>query len=155
MYWVDINLALRNGLKFYQTRSNAIILLETLPAYCIPKAIRMETGAVIYEKVYVSPLPPPTISLKHDWKRELGSEDAQRPDGQVVQQFKSSLSKQPTPNPDHDRTGQPVVGTDRTEQPVVGTGATQTRSSDDSKSFNVENKTAHDRTGQPVVNRDE
>ena len=33
-------------------------------------------------------------------------------------------------------------------------GASQTRSSDDSKSFNVEDKTAHDRTGQPVVGRD-
>ena len=31
----------------------------------------------------------------------------------------------------------------------------QTRSSDDSKSFNVEDKEAHNRTGQPVVNRDE
>ena len=40
-------------------------------------------------------------------------------------------------------------------QPVVETGATQTRPSDDSKSFNVEDKAAHDRTGQPVVNRDE
>ena len=103
-----------------------------------------------------------------------------RPDGQVVQQLKSSQSNQPTPNPDHDRTVQPVVGTDpgiasggrktsrsqeietrsfheeavkhdRTGQPVVETGAPQTRSSDDSKSFNVEDKTAHDRTGQPVV----
>ena len=72
-----------------------------------------------------------------------------------MQQFKSSQSNQPTPNPDHDRTGQPVVGTDRTVQPVVETGETQARSSDDSKSFNVEDKTAHDRTGQPVVNRDE
>ena len=44
--------------------------------------------------------------------KELGSEDAQRPDGQVMQHFKSSQSNQPTPNPDHDRTGQPVVGTD-------------------------------------------
>ena len=42
VYWVDINLALRKGLKFYQTRSNAIILHETLPAYCIPKVVRME-----------------------------------------------------------------------------------------------------------------
>ena len=50
----------------------------------------METGEVIYEKVFASPRPPPKISLKHDWKRELGSEDAQRPEGQVVQQFKSS-----------------------------------------------------------------
>ena len=37
-YGVDINLALKKGLKFYQTRSNAIILHETLPAYCIPKS---------------------------------------------------------------------------------------------------------------------
>ena len=33
VYWVDINLALKKGLKFYQTRSNAIILHEALPAY--------------------------------------------------------------------------------------------------------------------------
>ena len=30
VYWVDINLAQKKGLKFYQTRSNAIILHETL-----------------------------------------------------------------------------------------------------------------------------
>ena len=47
----------------------------------------METGEVIYEKENASPRPPPKISLKHDWKRELGSEVAQRPDGQDVQQF--------------------------------------------------------------------
>ena len=67
---VDINLALKKGLKFYQTRSNAIILHETLPAYCIPEVVRMETGEVIYEKVYASPRPPPNISLKHDWMKE-------------------------------------------------------------------------------------
>ena len=77
------------GLKFYQTRSNAIIIHETLPAHCIPKVVSMETGEVIYEKVYMSPRLPPKISLKHDWKRESGSEDAERPEGQVVQQFKS------------------------------------------------------------------
>ena len=68
---------------------------------------------------------------------------------------KSSLSNQPTPNPDHDRTGQPVVGTDRSGQPVVETRASQTRSSHESTSFNVEDETIHDRTVQPVVNRDE
>ena len=30
VYWVDIDLAQKKGLKFYQTRSNAIILYETL-----------------------------------------------------------------------------------------------------------------------------
>ena len=145
----------------------------------------METGGVIFERVFAAPRPLPKISLKHDWMKELGSEVAQRPDGQVVQQSKSSQSNQPNPNPDHDRTGTPVVCPqrgakeasrsqeietrsfreeavkhDRTRQPVVGRdtnhepGARQTRSSDDSKSFNVEDKTAHDRTEQPVVGRD-
>ena len=31
VFWVDINLAIREGLTFYQTRSNAIILQGTLP----------------------------------------------------------------------------------------------------------------------------
>ena len=39
VYWVDIKHPLKKGLKFYQTRSNAIILHETLPAYCIPKVV--------------------------------------------------------------------------------------------------------------------
>ena len=109
VYWVDINLALKKGLKFYQTRSNAIILHDTLPAFCIPKVVRLKTGEVLYEKVYASPHPPPKISLKHDWMKELGSEVAQRPEVQIVQQSKSSQSNQPDPNPDHDRTGTPVV----------------------------------------------
>ena len=32
VYWVDIKLAQKKGLKFYQTRSNAIILYNTLPS---------------------------------------------------------------------------------------------------------------------------
>ena len=91
VYWVDINLALETWLKFYQTRANAIILHETLPAYCLPKVVRMETGEVINEKVYMSPRPPPKISLKHEWKRELGSEHAQRPEvGQLSRSFQSN-----------------------------------------------------------------
>ena len=39
VYWVDINLALKKGLKFYQTRSNAVILHETLPANLFRKLL--------------------------------------------------------------------------------------------------------------------
>ena len=67
VYWVDIDLAIRKGLTFYQTRPNAIILQGTLPAYCIPKVVRWKTGEVLYEKAYMSPRPPPKISLRHDW----------------------------------------------------------------------------------------
>ena len=113
VYWVDINLALRKGFKFYQTRSNAIILHDTLPAYCIPKVVRMETGEVLYEKVYMSPRPPPKISLHHEWTKELGSkvvqqpegETVRQPEGEVVRQTKFFQSTQPTPNPIRDRSG--------------------------------------------------
>ena len=120
VYWVDINLAIRKGLTFYQTRSNAIILHETLPAYCIPKVVRLKAGEVFCEKAYMSPRPPPKISLMHEWTKELGSEHAQRPEGQVVQPPRSFQSNQPIPNPSRDRSGQPVVRTDRPGQPVVG-----------------------------------
>ena len=94
MYWVDIQIALRKGLKFYQKRCNASILYDTLPAYCIPKAFMMETGEIIYEKVYASPGLPPKISFKDNWMKELdsevagGSEDSQ----QIQPKSKTQLS---------------------------------------------------------------
>ena len=103
IHWVDINLAMKIGLKFYQTRSIAIIL-----AYCIPKVVRMEKSST---KKYTCHLfRPPKISLKHDWKRELGSEHAQRPEvGQLSRRFQSN---QQIPNPSRERSGRPVVKDD-------------------------------------------
>ena len=88
VFWVDINLAIREGLTFYQTRSNAIILQGTLPACCIPKVEKLKTGEVLYERPYLSPRPPPKISLRHDhdWTRgndQLGSTVEQQPVGET------------------------------------------------------------------------
>ena len=180
LYRVDINLAQKKGLKFYQTRSNAIILHETLPAYCIPKVVRMETGDVIYEKVYASPRPPPKISLKHDWMKELVSEVARQPEGEVAGQAKVFQPTQLNPNPNHDRTERPVVCSenksrsqeidtrfsresknsileedanhDRMVRPVVcSQNTSQTRLSRDCKNSNLKEKANHDRTWRPVV----
>ena len=43
VFWVDIDLAIRGGLTFYETRSNAFILQGTLPAHYISKVERLET----------------------------------------------------------------------------------------------------------------
>ena len=75
--WVDIQLAQRKGLKFYQTRSNAIILYDTLLACCILKVVVKKCEEIIYHKVYVSLRPPPTISFKDNWMKEF-SKDTQR-----------------------------------------------------------------------------
>ena len=47
VYWVDIDLLIREGLTFYQTRSNAIILQGTLPAHCIVKVERLKNGGEV------------------------------------------------------------------------------------------------------------
>ena len=96
VFWVDTDLAIQKGLTFCQTRSNAIILQGTLPAYCIPKVVRLKTGEVLYEKSYMSPRPPPKISLQHnhDWTRgndELGSTVDQQPEGKVVRQSRREV----------------------------------------------------------------
>ena len=86
---VDIQLAPRKGLKFYQTRSNAIILYDTLPA-CISKAIVMKSEEIIYQKVYVSLRPPPKISHKDNWMCETDSD--------VAASSKDTQRIQPKPN---------------------------------------------------------
>ena len=136
---------MKKGLKFCQTRSNAIILQGILPAYCIQKVVWMETGEVLHEKVYASPRPLPKISLTHDWIKELGSEVAQQPEGEVAQQSKNSQSSQPNPKPDHDRTGRPVVCPQR--------GALRSQEIE-TRSFREE-AVKHDGTVKPVVCRDE
>ena len=82
-------------MTFYQTRSNAIIHQGTLPAYCIPKVVRLKTGEVLYEKAYMSPRPPPQISLRHDWTKELGSKVARQPQEEVARQPREEVARQP------------------------------------------------------------
>ena len=69
---------------------------ETLPAYCIPKVVRLKIGEVVYERPYLSPRPPPEISLRHDhdWTRakvQLGSTVDQLPEGKVVRQSRGEV----------------------------------------------------------------
>ena len=81
VYWVDIELAQQKGLKFCQARCNAIILYDIFPACCISKVVVMESGEIIHEKVYESPRPPPKISLRNNWMKELGPEVARQAEG--------------------------------------------------------------------------
>ena len=65
--------------------------------------------------IQMSPRLPPKISLKHEWKRELGpkvarqpeGEVARQPEGEVARQAKFFQTTQPTPNPIRDRSGRP------------------------------------------------
>ena len=61
MYWCNLKLAQKRGLQFYQTRSHAIVLYNTLPAICIEKAVCMKTKEELYHKVYQSPRLPSDV----------------------------------------------------------------------------------------------
>ena len=87
----------------------------------------------------MSPRSPPKISLRHDWTKELGSKVARQPEGEIARQAKFFQPTQPIPSPNCDRSGQLDI-----TQDVI---SVQTRSSEDSKSLNVEQ--THDRSGQP------
>ena len=142
VYWVDINLAIKKGLTFHQTQSNAIVLQGTLPAYCIPKVVRMETGEVFFEKVYMSPRPPPKISLKHEWTRDLGSDHAQRAEaGQLSRSFQSN---QPTLNPIRERSGRPDI----THDMIC---VQDERKTSRSQEIDCEEPSSSERTGRPVT----
>ena len=94
------SVAQRKGLKFYQTRLNALLLHDTLSAFCILKVVVMESGEIIYEKVYVSPRPPPKISFKDFRMKALDSE--------VARSSKDTQRIQPKPKTQLSSTRRPV-----------------------------------------------
>ena len=49
VFWCNLKLAQQRGLQSYQTRSNAVILYDTLPAEFVEKAICMKAGDQLYE----------------------------------------------------------------------------------------------------------
>ena len=95
----------------------------------------------------MSPRPPPKISPRHHWTRELSSKFDRQPEGEVARQPEGEDARhakffqptQPIPNPIRDRSGQPDI-----TQDVI---SVQACSSEDSKSLNVEQ--THDRSGRP------
>ena len=97
------------------------------------------------EKEYMSPRPPPKISLKREWKRELGSEHAQR--SEVGQLSGSFQTNQPIQNPIRERTERPVVKDDARTVQEEKTSRSQEI---DVNSFREE-PSSSERTGRPVT----
>ena len=137
VFWIDIDRGIiKEGLRFYQTKSNAIILQGVLPPSCIVRAERLKGGEPLYKRQYLSPRPPPKISLRNDlnWTRgndDLGSTVEPRPVGKLVQQSLGETvhfgSSKPTQSPktNRDRSGKPVA-----QEIVVGVLQEEPSSSD-------------------------
>ena len=157
VFWVDIDLATTKGLTFYQTRSNAIILQGTLPAYCFPKVERLKTGEVLYERPCLSFRPPPKISLRHDhnWTNGMINWVPQLNNSQLENSFNSFLEKHPVLSSPNQPNQNPI-------QSVIDRGNLRTKNvffvakGKSSRSQEIDDKRLHktlgssDRTGKPV-----
>ena len=113
VYWVDMQLAQRKGVKFHQTRSNAIVLYDTLPAYCISKVVVVKSEEIVNQKVSVSSRPPPKISYKDNWMCDL--------DADVAGSSKDNQRIQSKPTTQLSRTARPVGGQESTKEIEKGT----------------------------------
>ena len=139
----------------------------------------METGEVIFEKVFMSLRAP--LKISETWFQKMFNDQRDKLFNNPkvpnqTNQFQTQMKTTRTPvvcrdashaqsakqtrssddskslNVDmaHDRTGQPVVETNTENVP----NGSQTRFCHESISFNVGDETIHDRTGQLVVNHD-
>ena len=68
VFWINLKSAQDEGLAFWQTRSNATLLRDSVPANCLEKVVNAETEEIQYFEVSLSPRPPPKICLKDAWQ---------------------------------------------------------------------------------------
>ena len=73
---VYLRVAQSKGLLFDQTRSNAIILYNTLPAMCIEKVVARKSGEDLYSKTYQSPVAPQRVANLIHERQDTTSSDA-------------------------------------------------------------------------------
>ena len=73
LFWCNLKLAQEKGLHFYQTRSHAVVLHNTLVAACIEKAVCMKTQDELYQKVRLTP----KVNMIHKAKTQdhLGNQE--------------------------------------------------------------------------------
>ena len=159
VFWIDIDQGIiKEGLRFYQTKSNAIILQGVLPPSCIVKAERLKGGELLYTKQYLSPRPPPKIVLRNDldWTKrddDLGSTVEHQPVEKLVQQSLGEsvhldYSKPiQSPKTNRDSTGKPVA-----QEVVVGVLQEEPSSSDSTGkpvAREEQHVQTHDSSGKP------
>ena len=77
VFWCNLKLAQGRGLQFYQTRSHAVILHNTLPAACFERAVRVETQDELCQKVRLTPRAPRVVLQLNS---RFGLQDSQNQD---------------------------------------------------------------------------
>ena len=80
VFWCNLKLAQEKGLQFYQTRSHAVVLYNTLLVACIEKAVCMKTQDELCQKVRLSPRVPRVVLKSNS---QCGLQDPQNQDARA------------------------------------------------------------------------
>ena len=97
VYCANLPVALKKGLTYYQTRSNAIILHDSVPADCIARVVNMKSKEILCESAYLSRRSPPKIVLKTGWQvrheyHQHADETIRREDQKETQENRSDVN---------------------------------------------------------------
>ena len=57
VYWINLKKRSGKGSAFWQNRSNAVILHDSVPADSLEKVVNTKTGEILYQKASLSPRP--------------------------------------------------------------------------------------------------
>ena len=78
VFWCNLKFVQEKGLQFYQTRSHAVVLHNTLPAACIEKAVCKKTQDELFQKVRLIPRVPRVVlkSNSQHGQQDPESQDA-------------------------------------------------------------------------------
>ena len=85
VYWVNVPVAQKKALTFYQTQSNVMILHNSVPADCIERVVNMKSEEMLFESARLSPRPLPKKVLQRAWQvryEDHQHEDERNSDGE-------------------------------------------------------------------------
>ena len=77
--WIHLAKAQEKGLKFWQTRSHAIIVHDSMPVDCIEKVVSENREKTLYQRLS-TPRPAPKIMLKSVWNLQQQQQQQQQHD---------------------------------------------------------------------------
>ena len=89
MYCYRMTSPIISTMQFYQTRSNAIALFNTLPAICVEKVLYIKTGEAFFCKVHQSPWLPRVVLTPNS---QCGRQDPPNPEARTSADHQSEQS---------------------------------------------------------------
>ena len=76
VHWINLARAQDKGLRFWQTRSHAVIVYNSVLADCIHKVICQKGEGTLFER-FSTPRPAPKILLKSAWQSQQQQQQQQ------------------------------------------------------------------------------